>query len=270
MPTKLGQNFLKDREILEKILQAAKIKPSESVLEIGPGDGVLTQALSKLAKRVVAVEIDGFLVKKIAKIFENNSKIKIINADILKIHLEELAKKYNLEPEKYKVVANIPYYITSSIIRLFLEAKIQPKNLIFMVQKEVAERIVAKKGEMSLLSVSVQYYSRVEKLFNVSREAFYPQPEVESAIIKITPKKNHPKPEEAKKFFRVVRAGFSAKRKTLLNNLANSLHFEKDLIEKQLKKAGLKPLIRAQELSLGDWEKLVLKLEKIIPKKPLS
>jgi 16S rRNA (adenine1518-N6/adenine1519-N6)-dimethyltransferase len=155
------------------------------------------------------------------------------------------------------VIANIPYYITSKIIRLFLETENPPSEMILMTQKEVAERITEKAGKMSLLSVSVQYYADPKILFEVSRKSFFPVPEVDSAVIKIEKiKKQKASIEETKNFFRIVKAGFSAKRKTLINNLSNSLHVEKNIIEEKIKTAGLKPTVRAQELSIEDWKTL--------------
>jgi 16S rRNA (adenine1518-N6/adenine1519-N6)-dimethyltransferase len=156
----------------------------------------------------------------------------------------------------YKLVANIPYYITSPIIQLFLETKYPPLEMILMVQKEVAERIVAKPGQMSILAASVQFYARAELLFYVDKTAFWPVPEVDSAVIRISPIMDRGTQEDRKKFFRVVRAGFSAKRKTLVNNLASSFHLDKIAVEEKIKKAGLSPAVRAQELSVEDWKKL--------------
>ena len=158
----------------------------------------------------------------------------------------------------YKVIANIPYYITAKIIRLFLESQNPPTAMVLMVQKEVAERITAKPGKMSLLAVSVQYYAQPEMLFAVSKNSFFPVPEVDSAIIRITHnmERKAQNKEEAKKFFRVVKAGFSAKRKTLVNNLSNAFHLEKNIVEETLKKIPLSVTVRAQELSIADWKKL--------------
>ncbi|MDD5396967.1 MAG: rRNA adenine dimethyltransferase family protein, partial [Candidatus Moranbacteria bacterium] len=178
----------------------------------------------------------------------------------------------------YKVVANIPYYITAPIVRLFLETKIPPSESIFMVQKEVAERIVAKPGEMSILAVSVQYYAQAEYLFTVLRESFDPVPKVDSAVVKISSIYSSPfqgedvrrtgevvgatgggvpTKEETKKFFRIVKSGFSAKRKTLINNLSNGLGIDKKEIEEKLLSIGFSPNTRAQELGVEDWKKLV-------------
>ena len=271
----LGQNFLRDKIVLDEIIQAANLSADDFVLEVGPGEGVLTERLAKYAKKVVAIEIDLELDKKLQTKFKNVKHIEIINADILEINLPELIETKmpacTKTPQRgvstdttdyhYKVIANIPYYITSPIIRLFLETTHPPTEMILMVQKEVAERICAKPGKLSILALSVQYYATPELLFTVPASAFFPVPEVDSAVIKIT---LHKKPahaktpaDDAKKFFSLVRAGFSAKRKTLVNNLSTSLKLEKSFIEEKLKQIGITPNQRAQELSLENWKKLV-------------
>lgn len=244
----LGQNFLRDEKVLEKIIESADLQADDFVIEIGPGEGVLTEKLVPKASKVLAIEIDQNLIPALEKKFSKNENIEIINDDILKINLEKL-----VENKKYKVIANIPYYITSKIIRLFLESKNPPAEMILMTQKEVAERIVAAPGKMSLLAVSVQYYSKANLLFEVSRNSFFPIPEVDSAIIKI---KNINSEKDSKKFFQVVKAGFSAKRKTLINNLSNGLHLDKEVVEEKIKTLGLVPTVRAQELSIENWKKI--------------
>jgi 16S rRNA (adenine1518-N6/adenine1519-N6)-dimethyltransferase len=257
MPTKLGQNFLKNDAIVAKIVAAADLKPDDLVLEIGPGKGILTEELAKKAGKVVAVEIDKNLGGLLKGKFKGQQNVEIIEGDILKLDLDKLISNY-------KVVANLPYYITSPIIRLFLESVMPPTEMILMVQKEVAERIVASAGQMSILAISVQYYADAEILFEVGKENFDPVPKVNSAIVKIAPHSSSPyqgrgiKGEggDAKTFFRIVKAGFSAKRKTLVNNLSNSLHLDKSMVEEKLKTAGLLPTVRAQELSIENWKKM--------------
>lgn len=249
----LGQNFLQDLSIVKKIIQSADLHPDDAVLEVGPGEGIMTRELVKYARRVIAVEIDEKLVELLRRRFKNAPGVKIVLGDILKINLPDLIKPH----PSYKVIANLPYYITSAIIRLFLESPTPPDEMILMVQKEVAKRIVAAPGEMSLLAVSIQYYAKPEIIFEVSRGAFSPIPEVDSAVIKISniAALRH-SASGTKKFFQVARAGFSAKRKTLLNNLANSFHLEKKEVEKKLISMGINPKARAQELKIGDWKKL--------------
>ncbi|MDO9231243.1 MAG: 16S rRNA (adenine(1518)-N(6)/adenine(1519)-N(6))-dimethyltransferase RsmA [bacterium] len=264
----LGQNFLRDTDVLEKIIQSANLKSDDLVIEIGPGEGVLTEKLFKHAGKVLAIELDSALANKLKKQYKDSKKIEIINADILNINLPEILKvetRHCLvsteEKINYKVVANIPYYITSPIIQLFLETKFPPTEMILMVQKEVAERICARVGQMSILAVSVQYYAKPELLFYVNKKSFFPVPEVDSAVIKISKINNQQiinNKEEVKHFFRIVKAGFSAKRKTLVNNLSASLKLDKKEVEEKLKKIGITPNQRAQELSVEDWKKIAM------------
>jgi 16S rRNA (adenine1518-N6/adenine1519-N6)-dimethyltransferase len=254
---KLGQNFLINKAITQRIVQSANLTPLDFVLEIGPGKGILTEELAKHASKVVAVEIDKELSNLLSNKFGNKKNIKIIEGDILKINARALLRS---STPKYKIVANLPYYITSPIIRIFLESEFPPNEMILMVQKEVAERIVEKPGKMSILSVAVQYYARPEILFYVSKENFEPIPEVDSAVIRITCNMEHETSgrDFNRKFFRVVRAGFCAKRKTLVNNLANSFHLNKKEVEEKIRKSRLSLKVRAQELSIEDWKKLAL------------
>lgn len=260
----LGQNFLKDEAVLARIIERANLSEKEIVIEVGPGQGVLTELLAKVCKKVIAIELDDRLVPILQEKFKDQKNVEIIHADILEINLPKLIEKeFKLNNiASYKVVANIPYYITAPIIRLFLETKIPPSEVLFMVQKEVAERIVAKKGAMSILAVSVQYYATAEFCFTVFKESFEPKPKVDSAILRIAYRSQFaaPNKEEVKKFFRVVKAGFSAKRKTLINNLANSLGLDKKEIEEKLGSLGFSPNTRAQELGVEDWQKLLSKL----------
>lgn len=262
MPTKLGQNFLKNNDIVKKIVESANLKADDLVVEIGPGKGILTEELAKFAGKVVAVELDGELCNLLRNKFSNNKNIEIIHSDILKTNIPKLIRPRRSNSEKnYKVIANIPYYITSPIIRMFLEAELLPAEMILMAQKEVAERITAKAGNMSILAVSVQYYADAKILFEVGKENFDPVPKVDSAVIRITPSPPAPLPKKGegdygKEFFRIVKAGFSAKRKTLVNNLANSLHLDKNTVEEKIKTVPLSGTVRAQELSVEDWKKL--------------
>ncbi|EKE18935.1 MAG: dimethyladenosine transferase [uncultured bacterium] len=252
----LGQNFLKDDEVLSRIIESANLSQDDVVIEIGPGQGALTELLAKNCRKVVAIELDDRLIPILQEKFKDNKNVDIIHDDILKLNLPELVTGYELPTTGYKVVANIPYYITAPIIRLFLETKIPPREVILMVQKEVAERITAKAGAMSILAVSVQYYGKSEYLFSVSKESFDPVPKVDSAIIRITHNMEHGEKNavETKKFFRIVKAGFSAKRKTLVNNLSNGLQIEKIEIEEKLISLGFSKNTRAQELSVNDWK----------------
>jgi len=249
----LGQNFLRDEKVLQKIIDASGLTPTDSVLEVGPGEGVLTAQLAKYAGKVIAIELDGALLPMLTEKFQTITNIEIIHGDILDINLPRLLADRSIAA--YKVIANIPYYITSPIIRLFLEQALQPQEMILMIQKEVAERIVAGPGQGSILSVSVQYYAAAEIIFEVGKQAFFPVPKVDSAVIKIIPTKKFDK-EADKVFFRIVKAGFAAKRKTLLNNLSNSLQLDKNIVEKKLQALGIAPTTRAQELSLEKWKEV--------------
>jgi len=252
MPTQFGQNFLINEEISKRIIKEANIK-GNNILEIGPGKGILTQYLVEKTGRVLAIELDRNLLPLLEKKFSSQKNISLIQSDILKINLPKLIKENNFQ--NYKVVANLPYYITSKIIRLLLETKYPPSEIILMIQKEVAERICAKPRQESLLSISVKFYGEPEILFDVSRENFNPVPEVDSAVIHITRKKN-PLKADTSDFFSLVRAGFSSKRKMLLNNLSASSNLSKDKVSEILKKAGIEPAQRAQELELKDWLRL--------------
>lgn len=254
MPTKLGQNFLNNKAVIDKIIQAADLTRDDLVVEIGPGKGILTEELAEHAGKIVAVEIDRNLAPFLKDKFRKQENVEIVEGNILKTNLKNMLGS---SASKYKVVANLPYYITSPIIRLFLESEVPPMEMILMVQKEVAERIVAKAGQMSILAVSVQYYADAEILFEVGKENFDPVPEVDSAVIRISRIANRVSPADMKNFFRIVKAGFSAKRKTLANNLSNSLHLDKKIVEEKIKTAGFLPTIRAQELSTENWKTLV-------------
>ena len=255
----LGQNFLKDEAVLDRIIKAANLSKEDVVVEIGPGHGALTEKLAQVCGKVIAIEIDERLVEVLHTKLVDNQNIEIIAGDILKINLPELIIEHGLDKTGYKVVANLPYYITSPIVRLLLETKFPPTEMVVMVQKEVAERIVAKPGAMSILAVSVQYYAKAEFLFTVFKESFEPMPKVDSAIIRITQNIEHETitKEATKKFFRIVKSGFSAKRKTLINNLANGLQIEKKVVEEKLAQLGFSLNTRAQELGVDDWRKLV-------------
>jgi len=273
----LGQNFLIDNNVIQKIIEHADLKKDDVVLEIGPGKGVLTEALAAKCQKVIAIEIDQNLIPVLQNRFKENKKIEIIQGDILKIFNFQFSppaggfKQFSISNSQisndnakkqkavsYKLIANLPYYITSPIIRKFLEAEIPPQEMILMVQKEVAERIVAKKGKMSILAVSVQYYAKAEILFLVGKESFDPVPEVDSAVIKITNNLQQTtyNKSETDNFFRIVRAGFCAKRKTLANNLANSLHIERKEAEEKLAQICIASNARPQELSVEEWKKL--------------
>ncbi len=304
-----GQNFLIDDEIYNKIIDVAELNEEDTVLEVGPGLGFLTERLAREVKRVIAVELDGKLAEVVKKrMTEQELKnVEVVNEDILEFRiydlgfrndLEKLNQKSEIRYSKYfKIVANLPYNITSRFLRTFL-SKSSLKSMTLLLQKEVAERITAKPGKMSLLAVSVQFYSEPKIIDYVSKKSFWPEPEVDSAIVEIKP---HPAPPLAKgrelaeakereliaghistssplgkggdrggsgersisdrsglekEFFRMVRIGFSSRRKMLKNNLAGGYRISTEEAGKRINSAGFSEKVRAQELSVNDWVKL--------------
>jgi 16S rRNA (adenine1518-N6/adenine1519-N6)-dimethyltransferase len=246
----MGQNFLVDEQALLQIVAAADIQPTDTIVEIGPGLGVLTAELSKRAGKVIAIEKDD----KFADVLKTqylNSNVEIVHQDALNFE----PNTYGLIAESYKLVANIPYNITSLIIRKFLEEEDKPEMMILLVQKEVAERIIAEPGDMSLLAVCVQFYAEAKIVAIVPKESFFPVPKVDSAIIKLKVK-NQKHKVQSREFFRIVKFGFAAKRKTLENNLSAGMHIKKDDARDIIKKAGFEAKIRAEDLSVEDWIRL--------------
>lgn len=254
-----GQNFLVDKNIIDKIIKASDLHQNDVVVEIGSGVGVLTQELAKYVKKVIAVEKDKELSGALADILKDFNNIEIVNKDILKWEIKSLP----VAKDGYKVIANPPYYITSPIIQKFLEAGILPKEMILMVQKEVAERITARPPDMSILSVAVQLYAKPKILFKVSKNSFRPSPKIDSAVIKIA-EINSPLPKSGEEtaFFKLVKMGFSNKRKQLIGNLARGLKVERKMVENVFDNADLSHQVRAQELSVEKWIRLLQEIEK--------
>ena len=254
----LGQHFLIDEEVLRLIFSTAQITTDDVVVEVGPGLGVLTRELVKEAGRVVAIELDNRLAVILKQNFSFSKNITIINEDVLKIVPADLLQELKVEypPEGYKVVANLPYYITSPVLRHFLDSEIKPRLMVVMVQKEVAEEITAKPGQMSLLSVSVQFYGEPMIAGYVPAQSFYPAPEVDSALLKIVPYPHTPVDIDTESFFSLVRAGFSAARKQIANSLTQSLGVTKVEVLSLLEKAEILPQRRAETLSLDEWTRL--------------
>ncbi len=248
----LGQNFLRNRRAVERIAESAQVTRDDTVIEIGAGDGALTEVLAQRAKKVIAIELDEALVSVLQKKFFQEENVVIIHDDVLHLNVPQLVLEY-AQNKHYKVVANIPYYITAPIIRLFLETTYKPQEMILMVQKEVARRITAQPGQMSILAVSAQYYADVSYLFDVPKEYFDPVPQVDSATVKLKIHGRKCKIKNEENFFRIVRIGFSARRKTLANNLANGLYCDKKHITKIMRQCGLQENVRAQELSIENW-----------------
>lgn len=249
---RLGQNFLHDPIALDQVVAAAEILNSETVLEIGCGLGNLTRLLAQNASEVVAVEIDPLLARAAENLMREYGNVRIVEADILRISTLELGL-----PPGYVVTANIPYYITSSIIRHLLEAAPRPHRLILTVQREVADRICAAPPDMSLLAVSVQVYGAPKRVAEIPRDAFFPAPRVDSAVVRVdcgaAPRVAA---AELDGFFRIVKAGFSQPRKKLRNSLAAGLHYEVARIEAVLNAAEIEPQRRAETLSVADWARL--------------
>lgn len=253
----MGQNFLVDDEALQKIVESADLKSDDLVVEIGPGFGILTEELLERTNEVIAIEKDEELGEFLSRKYnvesrKSEGKLTIISGDILTVNLPEI-----IGEGKYKVVANIPYYITSKIIRLFLESKNKPETMVMLVQKEVAERICGKPGDLSVLALSVQYFGDPEIIGVVPKESFFPSPKVDSAILKITINSQSPSNKAAEReFFRLVNIGFASKRKTLANNLAVGYKIDKIKATELLRVAGLEENARAQELNLEEWKAL--------------
>jgi 16S rRNA (adenine1518-N6/adenine1519-N6)-dimethyltransferase len=248
----LGQNFLQDPLALEQIVSAAEIQPTDTVLEIGPGLGSLTRYLAVAAKEVVAVELDPNLLPPLQAVLTSYPNVRLIHGDILKLSPKDLSADSD-----YIVAANIPYYITSAVIRHLLENDPKPRRIVLTVQKEVAERICAKPGDMSLLALSVQVYGQPRIAARIPAEAFFPAPKVDSAVLRVdiypSPRI---KPELLITFFRLIKAGFSQKRKTLRNSLSSGLHISPTDAADLLTRADIDPQRRAETLSIEEWEKL--------------
>ncbi len=250
----LGQNFLANQVILEKIVAAAELAPADVVLEIGAGLGTLTERLACAAGRVVAVELDERLIPVLQDTLSDFENITLIQGDILALDPAELVAP----AAQYQVVANLPYYITSAVLRHLLEASLRPLRLVVTVQREVAERIVARPGEMSLLAVSVQFYGDAQILFRIRPGSFFPAPEVESAVVRVDMHDAPPAAvEDVDAFFRVVKAGFAQRRKQLRNTLAASLHLPPEEVTAKLQEADVDPKRRAETLSLEEWARIV-------------
>lgn len=241
----LGQNFLHDQGIVRRIAESAEIGPDETVLEVGPGLGILTEELAARAKRVVAVELDDRLAAYLPTVLPPN--VEVVHADALEIDPAALAG-----PD-YRVVANLPYSIGNAILRRMLEALPPPRTLTVMVQREVAERIAASPPEMSLLAVGVQFYGTPKILFRIGGGAFIPPPRVESAVLHITTQPPLLPASEHPAFFRVVQSGFAQRRKQLGNTLSTGLFIERVAVVDGLTRAGIAPTERAERLTVADW-----------------
>lgn len=257
---KFGQNFLIDTHVLDKIIDASGVTEDDFVLEIGPGIGTMTQYLCERARKVVAVEIDKNLIPILSDTLKNYSNVTVINEDILKLDICKLAEEKN-QGKPIKVVANLPYYITTPIIMGLFESHVPIDSITIMVQKEVAERMQEGPGskEYGALSLAVQYYAKPEIVANVPPNCFMPRPNVGSAVIRLT---RHEKPpvevEDEKLMFRIIRASFNQRRKTLANGLNNSpeIHLPKEVIQESIVSLGVPENIRGEALSLEQFAEL--------------
>ncbi len=257
---RLGQHFLVDEAVLERILSAAELSPGDIVVEIGPGLGILTEGLARRGAKVIAVELDAKLVALLKKRLAAFPDVKIVHADILEVTPAQLLKD-NLPASElargYKVIANLPYYITSPILSHFLEAQPRPSEMVVMVQKEVGEAITAAPGKMRLLSVRTQFYSKPAIISYVPAASFYPPPKVDSVILRLDVYSQPPvEVSDAAGFFDIVMHGFSAPRKQLRNSLAHSLGMPPSQVASLLEKAGIEAKRRAETLSLEEWREL--------------
>jgi 16S rRNA (adenine1518-N6/adenine1519-N6)-dimethyltransferase len=301
----LGQNFLADEHALKQIVRAADITPDDVVLEIGPGLGSLTCFLSDAARHVIAVEIDRTLLPPLRSVLAGRSNVSIIEGDILKLDPTELLSESSLRggqgptkqppdqaneiaslpstaphasrdaalvgtlamtpPMHYKVVANIPYYITSAIIRHLLEADIKPQSIVLTIQQEVAQRIIAQPDDMNLLAVSVQFYGIPRIVQRIPAGAFYPAPAVDSAVVRIDlPDQPRVAVTNVDLFFKAAKAGFGQKRKQLHNSLSAGLPLQHEQIMQALNETGIDPKRRAETLTLEEWGKLTGVVEQLI------
>jgi 16S rRNA (adenine1518-N6/adenine1519-N6)-dimethyltransferase len=246
----LGQNFLHDRKIVRRIVSVSDITSDVDVLEIGPGLGILTQELLRVARSVTAVELDQRLATRLRTYF--GDQVRIVEGDILEVNLQ------NVVPQTpYVVVANLPYSIATAAIQRMLEAEHPPQRMVLMVQREVAERMVARPPEMSILAVAVQFYASVRIQFRIGSGAFIPRPRVESAVVRLDLHERPPLPRpEHPAFFRLVRAGFSQRRKRLDNSISSALGMKKADLSGMFDAAGIDPARRAETLDVSDWVNL--------------
>jgi 16S rRNA (adenine1518-N6/adenine1519-N6)-dimethyltransferase len=261
---KYGQNFLINGNVLDSIIDAAGVTKDDFVLEIGPGIGTMTQRLCEEAREVVAVEIDKTLIPILDDTLSSYKNWSVINEDILKVDIKKLAEEKN-GGKPIKVVANLPYYITTPIIMGLFESHVPLESITIMIQKEVADRMQTGPGskEYGALSLAVQYYSNPEIVCEVPPSCFMPQPNVSSTVITLKCHKNPPVECDEKLLFQIIRASFNQRRKTLQNGLSNGLHFSKEQVAMAIEKAGFTPTVRGEALSLEDFALLTNILKEI-------
>jgi 16S rRNA (adenine1518-N6/adenine1519-N6)-dimethyltransferase len=253
---RLGQNFLVDTSALQQVVDTAELTSQDIVLEVGPGLGSLTRLLAQHAQQVIAVELDLSLIPVLEEVLSQYDNVVLVHGDILKIDLDHLFT--GSDPAlSYSVVANIPYYITSALIRHLLEAHQRPSRVVLTVQREVAERIIAVPNDMNLLAISVQVYGEAKLAGNIPGGSFYPPPQVDSAIVRIDLyEKSLFSASVVENLFRLAKAGFSQKRKTLRNSISAGLRYSPQEAANLLQSAGIQPNRRAETVSLEEWAKL--------------
>lgn len=257
----LGQNFLVDLNILKKIVDAAELTPDKGAIEIGPGIGSLTEQIAKVAGKVVAIEIDQRLLPILADTLSPYPHVQVEHGDVLQMDLREVIQKHFVPGQKISVVANLPYYVTSAILMKLLEERLPLENIVVMIQKEVAERIAAAPGSKTYgaLSIYSQFYAETEMVVTVPKSVFIPQPNVDSAVLRLKIRNKPPvNVNDEEMFFRVVKVSFAQRRKTIANNLLNGLFGkgEKEKMLSILQEAGIEPTRRAETLSLEEFARL--------------
>lgn len=266
----LGQNFIIDHNIIANIVKTASLSKEDLVVEIGPGIGSLTEELTAEAGQVIAVEIDKQLIEVLKDTLQGKSNLEIINSDILKLDLDELAAGYGVWGKKgkaYKVVANLPYYITTPVIMHLLENNFNISEIVIMIQKEVADRIAAQPGtkDYGALSLALQYYTEAEIVLKVPRTVFMPRPEVDSSVLRLKRRVRPPvEVEKEEVFFRTIKAAFSQRRKTLLNALSSGLGLDKKLLTGVMADAGIDFERRGETLTLVEFAKLSNQISKVL------
>ena len=261
----LGQNFLIDDDVINKTVASAEITNEDLVIEIGPGLGTLTSRLLEKAKKVIAIELDKKMIKILQERFSLYSNFELINEDVLKVNLKELIKKEKEENKikDVKIVANLPYYITTPIIMKLLEDKLDIKSITVMVQKEVAQRLAAKPGEKlaGAITYSVQYYCETKLIVEVSNQSFIPAPEVDSEVINLKIRNTSPvKIEDEKIFFKLIKASFMQRRKTFINGVSNSGLIEKEKLKEILNKMNISENVRGENLTLEQFAQISNKI----------
>jgi 16S rRNA (adenine1518-N6/adenine1519-N6)-dimethyltransferase len=252
-----GQNFLTNEKVLRRIVDAGDVSRSDVVVEVGPGLGHLTHHLARAAGRVVCLEIDRGFVQELRRAFQNTPNVEILEQDVLRF---DPSSAVGAEP--YKIIANLPYYITSAVLRHFLESTWHPTKLVVMVQREVGDRILVKPGDLNLLAISVAVFGRPRLVMRVPPNAFYPQPRVESVVVAIDVYDRPTIQASIAKYFKVVAAGFAMPRKQIHNSLAQRLWMPPGEAPKILQQVGIDPKRRPQTLSIAEWDELTLELDR--------